>query len=208
MLLLALVFIILEECSAALCISSTVRAGRGQCGGQDVGAATLLPPLSCISLSAPAPQVCWGTYMCVASCTNMVLQSGQFAGLQVFQPLPFVQVCPLHVAFSARIGDRKSPTLSQLSAMGLLKGKQTCCTAGCTAGCSWGYTVLREVVGVSLPQGFPAGTLSAKTMLFFRLESDVSLLKGRASVLGRFSARWYGMSSPLLQCATGISVLL
>lgn len=71
-----------------------------------------------------------------------------------------------------------------------------------------GYTVLREVVGVSLPQGFPAGTLSAKTMLFFRLESDVSLLKGRASVLGRFSARWYGMSSPLLQCATGISVLL
>lgn len=115
-------------------------------------------------------------------------------------------LCMLHLV--PGLGTGRVQTLSQLSAMGLLKGKQTCCTAGCTARCSWGYTVLREVVGVSLPQGFPAGTLSAKTMLFFRLESDVSLLKGRASVLGRFSARWYGMSSPLLQCATGISVLL
>lgn len=208
MLLLALVFIILEECSAALCISSTVRAGRGQCGGQDVGAATLLPPLSCISLSAPPPQVCWGTYMCVPSCTNMVLQSGQFAGLQVFQPLPFVQVCPLHVAFSARIGDRKSPNSFPTLCHGPSQRQTNLLHCWLYSRVQLGYTVLREVVGVSLPQGFPAGTLSAKTMLFFRLESDVSLLKGRASVLGRFSARWYGMSSPLLQCATGISVLL
>lgn len=68
--------------------------------------------------------------------------------------------------------------------------------------------VLRELVGESLLQGFPDWTLSAKTVLFFRLESDLSLLKGRASFSEGFSARWYGMSSPLLQCATGISVLL
>lgn len=145
-------------------------------------------PLSCISLSAPSPQACWGTYMCVPSCTNVVPQSRQFAGLQMFQPLPFVQVCPLYVAFSARIGHRKRLTLPQLCRE---PPRRQTNTLHC-----WSYsrvqlryTALREVVGESLPQGFPAGTLSSKTVPHFRLESDLSLLIGRASVSGRFSAR-------------------
>lgn len=123
---------------------------------------------------------------CIHVCAQ--LQSRQFAGLQISQPLPFLQVCPLYVPFSARIGRRKSPTLPQLSAASLLKSKQTCCTAGRSAGCSWGSP--EKCQGGSLPQGFPTGTLSAKTVLFFRLESDLSSLKGRASVSGRFSAGW------------------
>lgn len=42
---LGLVFIILEERSATLCISSAVRAGRGQRRGKVPGQPALLPPL-------------------------------------------------------------------------------------------------------------------------------------------------------------------
>lgn len=124
--------------------------------------------------------------MCVPSCTDMVLQSRQFADLQIFQPLPFVQVCPLYLVPGLGIV-RVQPFPNSLPRASS-KANKLAALLVVQQGAA-GYTSLREVVGESLPQGFSAGTVSAKPVLFFRLESDLSLLKGRASVSGRFSAR-------------------
>lgn len=72
---LGLIFIILEERLAILCLFCSPGWQRAV-SGQGAGAASLaLPPLPCILLLAPPPQL--GT----------VLQSGQSDGPEVPQPL-------------------------------------------------------------------------------------------------------------------------